>query len=123
MISVESVKNVNISCSNGWRILFNTITTLNPSDVSMLVDLDHGDAWKFFFKCDLALFEKDDQSKQIDIGWEPEFSPEGAYLLEIFHNPSTNVNVQYDWEGPVHTFSTHSLTDLIDHLIYCFESF
>ncbi|NRF95625.1 hypothetical protein HQN89_32865 [Paenibacillus frigoriresistens] len=92
---------------SGWKIIFNEFT---KTDSDSFVDDNHEHLWEF--KEDILQFEYEEK-RTLDLGWYPEFNPQGKYKLVLID--STNKE-QPDWENPIYIFESRKTKEIIEKI-------
>ena len=107
-----SLKLVPLRVPSGWKIIFNDFT---EADSDLFVDENHEQLWEF--KEDLLQF-KYEEKRTLDLGWYPEFKPEGRYKLMLIDSASKE---QPDWEKPIYVFESRKTKDIIEKIEFVLD--
>jgi hypothetical protein len=100
-----NIKLVPLRVPSGWKVRFNEFA---ETDSDSFVDEDHEHLWEF--KEDILQLEYEEK-RTLDLGWHPEFNPEGKYKLLLID--STNKE-QPDWENPIYFFESRKTKEIIE---------
>ncbi|MFE6799847.1 hypothetical protein [Paenibacillus chitinolyticus] len=101
-----SLRLVPLRVPSGWKVCFNEFT---ESDSDSSVDDNHEQLWEF--KEDILQLEYEEK-RTLDLGWYPEFNPEGKYKLLLIY--STNKE-QPDWKN-LFSFESRKTKEIIEKI-------
>ncbi|OAS21567.1 hypothetical protein [Paenibacillus oryzisoli] len=102
-----SLKLVPLCVPTGWKVRFNEFTDI---DSDSFVDENHEHVWEF--KQDLLQFVYE-ENRTLDLGWYPEFNPEGKYKLVLIDSMN---EIQPDWENPTYVFESRKSKEIIEKI-------
>lgn len=88
--------------TEGWNVHYNNFWEIDPQTL----DTDD-DRW-FMFTDSLLQLHHEKASLTLDLGWNPDISPEGNYLVLIVKDS--------DWENPIREFISHDYKKVIEFI-------
>ncbi|MFS0656945.1 hypothetical protein [Bacillus sp. 179-C3.3 HS] len=88
--------------TEGWDMRYNNFWEIDPKK------LDSDDDRWFMFTESLLQIYHEKSSITLDLGWNPDLSPDGNYLVLIVKNK--------DWENPIHEFTSDDYNKVIDFI-------
>lgn len=95
----------------GWTIEWNIFTQVSPQD---FVDEEHEHRWEY--NEDLFQFVNYRQKKILDLGWYPEFQPNGQYRLVLIQENDNEDDETNSWSDPIIKYETRSISDVINKI-------
>ncbi|MCY7829313.1 hypothetical protein MOD54_06420 [Bacillus spizizenii] len=90
--------------TQGWKVNYNHFVEIDPRTLE-----PNDDSW-FLFTDSLLQLYHEQSSITLDLGWVPDISAEGNYLVSIVKNN--------DWETPIKEFSSDDYKKVIAHIEY-----
>lgn len=91
-----------------WKITYNTLGNLEPSDVDLAPDRDT--VFAHWFTQDLMQITNEKAEKLIDVGWYPDGEAKGEFKIEVIKRIGED---DFDWSNPLLQFRTRSLANLL----------
>lgn len=93
----------------GWTIEWNVFTDVSPDE---FINEEHEHRWEY--NEDMFQLVNYRQKKILDLGWYPEFQPNGQYRLVLIQQYDDNEDDQTNsWDNPIIKFETRSISDVI----------
>jgi len=86
----------------GWSIDKNNFWEIDPINLG-----EDDDTW-FMFTDSLLQLHHQKKSVILDMGWKPDISPEGNFVVVILINE--------DWDKPIERFESKNYTEVIDYI-------
>ncbi|MDG0875579.1 hypothetical protein L5D93_25415 [Paenibacillus thiaminolyticus] len=86
----------------GWLVNKNNFWEIDPCN------LDPDDDIWFMFTDSLLQLHYQKKSITLDMGWRPDFSPEGNFLVVILINE--------DWDKPIERFESNNYIEVIEFI-------
>ncbi|AIQ42188.1 hypothetical protein MKZ24_17980 [Paenibacillus sp. FSL R7-0297] len=91
----------------GWTIKWNVFTEVSPEDFT---DEEHEHRWEY--NEDLFQFVNYNRKKILDLGWYPEFQPNGQYRLLLIHKSDDEEQQFADWANPLEVFNSRNIDEV-----------
>lgn len=88
--------------TEGWIVRYNNFREIDPKKLET-----EDDRWFMFTESLLQLYHEK-SSITLDLGWYPDLSSDGNYLVLIVKNT--------DWDNPIQEFSSDDYTEVIDFI-------
>ncbi|CAM4447664.1 hypothetical protein [Paenibacillus tarimensis] len=88
--------------TEGWSVKYNNFWQIDPKS------LEHDDDRWFMFTESLLQLYHEKSSTILDLGWNPDLSPEGSYLVLIVKN--------MDWDNPIYEFESDDYNKIIQFI-------
>ncbi|MFP7691691.1 hypothetical protein ACLH26_02470 [Bacillus subtilis] len=90
--------------TQGWKVNYNHFVEIDPRTLE-----PNDDSW-FLFTDSLLQLYHEQSSITLDLGWVPDISPEGNYLVLLVKDN--------DWEDPIKEFSSDDYKKVILYIEY-----
>ncbi|MBT2259869.1 hypothetical protein [Bacillus safensis] len=88
--------------TEGWIVRYNNFREIDPKKLET-----EDDRWFMFTESLLQLYHEK-SSITLDLGWYPDLSSDGNYIVLIVKNT--------DWDNPIQEFSSDDYTKVIDFI-------
>lgn len=88
--------------TEGWKVQYNKFWEIDPKTLE-----SNDDRWFMFTDCLLQLHHEK-ASITLDLGWSPDISPEGHYLVLIVKDS--------DWQNPIREFTSNDYKKVIEFI-------
>lgn len=88
--------------TEGWKVNYNNFVEIDPRNLE-----PDDDCWFMFTESLLRLYHEK-SSITLDLGWNPDISPDGNYLVLIMKN--------MDLENPIHEFTSDNYKEVIEYI-------
>ncbi|MCY9188066.1 hypothetical protein [Bacillus mojavensis] len=93
-----------LASRGGWKVNYNHFVEIDPRTLE-----PNDDSW-FMFTDSLLQLYHEQTSIMLDLGWVPDISPEGNYLVLLVKDN--------DWEDPIKEFSSDDYKKVILYIEY-----
>lgn len=97
--------------SSGWNISWNCFLEVDPSEENMEC-----------FPENLLYMISENRMRSIELQWQPEDNPNGAYILKVinleanYNSISKSIDLEGDWEAPYFEFKSKNRLKIVDKL-------
>ena len=108
-IRLSDIPYQSLAITTGWSVEYNQFRDIKPNSGIKVIGLPEEDAWSLFTQ-DLLHLKHESYNIRIDLGWSPEASPEGFYLLTVLKDK--------DWRNPLYYYESKNKGDIVEKINY-----